>query len=254
MEGYTVQQLAKLAKVSVRTRHHYDHIDLLKPASRTAAGYRLYASAELRHLQQILFFRELDFPLKDIRRILSDSDFNAVETLKSHRRLLTEQRERLSQLLQTLDKTILDLTEEQMTMTDDELYEGFSKEKIERYKREVREKYDPDLVAESNRRVKKMSKAQWQAVQADGEAVTREMAALAADHAPDDPTVQAVVARHHAWIENFYPCNAATYAGLGQLYTDNPEFRAHYDKYRPDLAEFMRAAMEYFAEHTLSES
>lgn len=253
MEGYTVQQLAKLAGVSVRTLHHYDHIGLLKPSSRTAAGYRLYAQKELQRLQQILFFRELDFALKDIRRILDDPNFDPVAVLTEHRQLLVAQRERLSQLLQTLDKTILEFTEETMPLSDEELYEGFSKEQIERYKREVREKYNPDLVAESNRRVKKMSKEQWQAVKADGDTVTQELAALAADHAPDDPAVQAVIARHHAWIENFYPCNAATYAGLGQLYTDNPEFRAHYDKYRPDLADFMRTAMEYFAEHRLSD-
>lgn len=253
MEGYTVQQLANLAGVSVRTLHHYDHIGLLKPSSRTAAGYRLYRSAELRRLQQILFFRELDFPLKDIRRILDDPNFDPIFALKEHRHLLVAQRERLSQLLQTLDKTILEFSEETMLLSDEELYEGFSKEQIERYKREVREKYDPDLVAESNRQVKKMSKAQWKAVGAEGDAVTRELAALAADHAPADPAVQTVIARHHAWIENFYPCNAATYAGLGQLYTDNPEFRAHYDNFRPDLADFMRAAMVYFAEHSLSD-
>ncbi len=251
MEGYTVRQLAKLAGVSVRTLHHYDHIGLLKPSSRTAAGYRLYAADELRRLQQILFFRELDFSLKDIRRILDDPNFDPVDALCNHRRLLAEQMVRLSRLLKTVDKTILELMEETMSLTDAELYEGFSCEQIERYRREVREKYDPARVAEADRRVRKMSKERWTTVKAEGDAVARDLAALA-DLAPDAAAVQAVIARHHAWIENFYPADAAVYAGLGQLYTDHPEFRAHYDKYRPDLADFMRAAMEHFAEHTLS--
>ena len=58
--------------------------------------------------------------------------------------------------------------------------------------------------------------------------------------------------RHHAWIENFYPCSAEMYRGLGQMYVDDPRFTATYDKVRPGLAVFMRDAMAYYAEHTLT--
>ena len=137
-----------------------------------------------------------------------------------------------------------------MTLTDAELYEGFSQEQIERYKREVKERYDPKLVAESDRRVRKMSKTQWQAVGEDGKAVTRRMAELM-DRDPGDSEVQETIAQHHAWIENFYPASAEVYSGLGQLYVEHPEFRAYYEAYAPDLADFMQAAMNYYAEHTL---
>ncbi len=162
--AYTVHQVATLAGVSVRTLHHYDQIKLLRPSSRTAAGYRLYGETDLLRLQQILFFRELDFPLGEIQRILDDPGFDQVKALESHRRMLHERAERLALLLSTVDKTIQKLTEDTMTLTDADLYEGFSQEQIERYKREVKERYDPKLVAESDRRVRKMSKAQWQAV------------------------------------------------------------------------------------------
>ena len=81
---YTVQQLARLAGVSVRTLHHYDHVGLLKPSARTAAGYRQYGEADLLRLQQILFFRELDFPLTDIQAILDQPGFDQVKALHDH--------------------------------------------------------------------------------------------------------------------------------------------------------------------------
>ena len=137
-----------------------------------------------------------------------------------------------------------------MTLTDAELYEGFSQEQIESYKREVQERYDPALVAESNRRVSKMSKAQWQAIGAEGQQTTLRMAELM-DRDPRDPEVQQTIARHHAWVENFYPCSAEVYRGLGQLYTSDDRFRAHYEDFGPNLADFMQAAMNYYADHTL---
>ena len=103
-----------------------------------------------------------------------------------------------------------------MFLTDEELYEGFTQEQIQRYAREVEEKYDPELVAESKRRVGKMSKEQWQAVRGESEAVTRLIASLKGTPV-GDPRVQAAVRRHHAWIENFYPCSAEIYRGLSQL-------------------------------------
>ena len=250
-KAYTVSQLAEMAGVSVRTLHHYDHIDLLKPSSRTTAGYRLYEEQDLLRLQQILFFKELDFPLSEIRDILDDPDFDQVQALENHRRLLQGRAKRLTHLLRTIDKTIQRLTEDNMTMTDEELYEGFTKEQIERYKREAREMYDPELVAESERRVRNMSRAQWNAVKEEGDQVTRAIAEVA-DRAPGDPEVQALIARHHAWIEHFYPASAELYRGLGQGYAEHPDFREFYDKYRPGLADFMQTAMAYYADHALA--
>jgi DNA-binding transcriptional MerR regulator len=249
-KAYTVSQLAKMAGVSVRTLHHYDHIGLLKPSARSEAGYRLYVERDLLRLQQILFYKELDLPLGEIRDILDDAGFDQVQALEEHRRLLQKRAERLERLIQTIDRTIQRITEDTMELTDEELYEGFTKEQRERYQREAREMYDPALVEESERRVRKMSKEQWNAVKQEGDEVTRGIAALA-DRDPGDPTVQRLIARHYAWIEQFYPCSAEMYRGLGQLYTEHPEFRATYDRYRPGLADFMQKAMSYYADHTL---
>jgi len=250
VKAYTVSQVAKMAGVSVRALHHYDQIGLLKPSARTGAGYRLYGEPELLRLQQILFFKELDMPLNEVRQILDDPGFDQVAALEHHRQLLHRRMERLKRLLKTIDRTIDKLTEDDMTLTDEELYEGFTTEQIERYKREAREMYGPAQVEESEQRVKKMSRAEWKAVGAEGEAVTTALAALA-DREPGDAEVQALIARHHAWIENFYPCSAEIYRGLAQGYVEHPEFRAFYEKYRPGLADFMSAAMNHYADQVL---
>ncbi len=222
----------------------------LKPSSRTATGYRLYGEKDLLRLQQILFFKELDFSLHEIGTILDDPEFDQVEALRDHRRLLEQRALRLDRLLGTIDKTIQKLMEDDMKVTEEELYEGFSQEQIERYEREVREKYDPEMVRESNRRVRNMSKAQWQALKQEGDEVTRGLAELMGCEA-DDAQVQALIARHQATIEQFYPVTAEIYRGLAQLYVENPEFIAFYDQYRAGLAHFMQTAMAYYADHSL---
>ena len=107
MTHYSVKQLSKLAGVSVRTLHHYDRIGLLKPAFRSDKGYRFYGRNELLQLQQILFFKELDFPLKEIREIINDPNFDLVSALEFHKKQLLLRSKRLDELLATIEKTIL---------------------------------------------------------------------------------------------------------------------------------------------------
>jgi len=252
-DGYTVRQLARLAGVTVRTLHHYDQIGLLQPGARTAAGYRLYGQQDLLRLQQILLFRELDVPLGEIRAILDDPQFDLVQALRGHRQTLHARAARLETLLHTIDRTIATLThsEEPPMLTVEELYEGFSKEDAERYRREARANWGDEMVEATEQRAARMSKAQWQAVGQQGEQATQLMASLM-DHAPDDPAVQAAIAQHHAWIENFYPAPAELYRGLGQMYVEHPEFRAFYENVRPGLANFMQAAMAHYADTALA--
>jgi DNA-binding transcriptional MerR regulator len=252
-DGHTVRQLAKLAGVTVRTLHHYDQIGLLRPGARTAAGYRLYGEADLLRLQQILLFREMDVPLEQIREILDDPRFDLVQALRGHRQTLQARAARLETLLHTVDKTIAQLTpsEDTTMLTVEELYEGFSKEDAERYRREARANWGAEMVEATEQRARKLSKAQWQAVGQQGEEATQLLAGLM-DRAPDDPAVQAAIAKHHAWIENFYPAPAELYRGLGQMYVEHPEFRAFYEKVRPGLAEFMQAAMAQYADTALT--
>ncbi len=247
MKEYTVQELANLAGVSVRTLHHYDHIGLLKPASRNAARYRFYGEAELLRLQQILFFRELDCSLGDIARILDSPGFDAVEALVAHRQELKKRAKRLDVLIQTIDKTIRRLKGEGTEMADEELYGGLSKQQAEAYAEEARRRWDPKLVDESNARVKKWSREKWAVVNKDLDEILKQLAGLMGSPVAD-PEVQSLIVRHHAYLNNFYEVKPEMYRGLGRLYIEDPRFHAYFGKYRAGLAEYLQKAIDAYCD------
>src|SRR3954464_3331738 len=123
--NYTINQLAKTAEVSVRTLHHYDAIGLLSPKRNPKNEYRVYDENDLLLLQQILFFRELDFPLDDIKEIITSKKFDIETALKDHKKMILIKKKRIDELLMTIDKTIKKVTKNK-PMDDKELYEGFS--------------------------------------------------------------------------------------------------------------------------------
>src|SRR6202051_1699493 len=122
--AYTVRQVASMSGVSVRTLHFYDETGLLKPARYGANGYRLYEEPQLLTLQQILFYRELGFELRQIKRILGRADFEKVAALKSHRKVLRKNLARTSRLVETIDKTIQHLKGIKK-MKSKEMFAGF---------------------------------------------------------------------------------------------------------------------------------
>lgn len=251
---YRIGELARLAGVSTRTLHYYDQIGLLNPSCRGENDYRLYDFDDLLRLQQILFFRELDVPLKKIKRVLDDPGEDWIGILKQHHHQLDREIERLKKLKITIEKTIHNLEDKDtMPLKDAELYEGFSKEKIERYQREVQNTYDHKKVEEVDRKIRSMDKSQWAAVKNEGSAIASELANLI-DRDPADPDVQALIARQHAWIENFYSAPAEVFRNLGDLYANHPEFHAYYDQFAPDLANFLRKAMRFYSETELSDN
>lgn len=250
MKHHTVKQLAELSGVTVRTLHHYDEIGLLKPSHRTEAGYRLYEAKDLLRLQQILIYREMDFSLDDIKSMLDDPKFDLKEALHDQKRFLLQQHERYKELIQTIDKTLKRLEEDDQLVTDADLYGGFTPEQAERYDREAKEKYG-DMYEISQQRVRQMTKGQWKAIGAEGEDITKSLAKFVGTD-PAGVEVQALIKRHHAWIEHFYPCSQQMYIGLSNLYIENPEFTAHYERFAPGLALFMSAAMKVYAERVLS--
>jgi len=123
--AYTVKRVAALSGVSVRTLHFYDEAGLLKPAYTGANGYRFYEEPQLLTLQQILFYRELGFELRQIRQLLGRPDFQRVDALRSHRDALEERLARTRRLLETIDRTI-DHLEGSKPMKDEQIFAGFT--------------------------------------------------------------------------------------------------------------------------------
>jgi DNA-binding transcriptional MerR regulator len=123
--AHTVKQVAAMSGVSVRTLHFYDETGVLKPAYTGANGYRYYEERELLTLQQILFYRELGFELRQIRQLLIRPDFQRADALRSHRAALEERLARTRRLLETVDHTIEHL-EGKKPMTDEQIFAGFT--------------------------------------------------------------------------------------------------------------------------------
>lgn len=123
--AYTVKKLAKISGISIRTLRFYDEIGLLKPAYYGDNNYRYYEKEQLLMLQQILFYRELGFPLNDIQRIIKSDDFNKLDSLTSHKKILLQNLDQTKSLIKTLDQTIAHLRGK-ITMRDEELFVGFA--------------------------------------------------------------------------------------------------------------------------------
>lgn len=248
MSKYTVKQLSKLAGVSVRTLHHYDQIGLLKPSFRSDKGYRFYEREQLLILQQILFYKELDFPLKEIQQIIQNPEFNLINALENHKAELKKRAARLKQLLTTVDKTLLELKNKKDMLKDNEIYEGFSKEEIKAMREEVSERWGEKQLLETEERIRKMSKEGWHDLKQKGEEITQLLADLM-DLPCDHEKVQGAIQLHYRHMNSYYEVSKERYLGLGNLYITDERFKAYYEKYRPGLAHFVNESIKVFSEH-----
>lgn len=246
MKGYTVKQLAELAGVSVRTLHHYDQVGLLQPGKRSGAGYRIYGQDELYRLQQILFYRELGYSLKATADILNDPGFDLVGSLEFQKKQLQKQSTRVSTLIDTINKTIVELKRKDKMLTNEELYEGLPKEKAEAYRKEAMERWGGE-VTKSEDRLRQMSKAELREIKAKGDQVTRKLASLM-NLGPADSLVQKAIGEHFEYMQVFYPVTDERYRGLGRMYVEDERFTATYDQYKPGLALFIHQAIEVFCD------
>ncbi|NMC55102.1 MAG: MerR family transcriptional regulator [Chloroflexi bacterium] len=249
---YTVKQLSKMAGVSARTLHYYDEIGLLAPPEYGGNGYRHYDEASLLRLQQILFYKELGLDLKQIKAILDRPDFNVLDSLKDHRQSLQKQVKRLNLLIHTVENTIQYL-EGNTTMSQKKLFEGFSEEEEKQYEAEARQLYDPQVVDESWKRWKSMSKEQKQALGQRGEEIFAGVYdCMQQGHTPESAEAQRWMPALHDHFNVFYTCTLEIFRGLGDLYVNDPKFRATFTKIHPDLPEFLQKAMAFYTDQQMA--
>lgn len=252
--AYTIKKLATLSGVSPRALRFYDEIGLLKPAYYGDNQYRYYEEEQLLLLQQILFFRELGFPLTEIQQIMSSHDFDKIEALNIHKSILQSNLERTETLIKTIDKTISHLRGK-LIMRDAEMYEGFDPDKQQEH-----EKYlvDTGVITQQQidaswEKARDWKKTDWEQFKKDGEQLNQAFAnALKKQLKPEDLEVQALVKRHYDWVNVFWTPNHQSYTGLAQMYLDHPDFREYYNKYHPSLVEYLVEAMRFYAAHKLS--
>ena len=241
---YSVKELSTLAGVSVRTLHYYDQIGLLSPARIAENGYRQYDDAGLMRLQQILFYRELDFKLKDIKELLDAPDFEQVSALESHWDALWARLARTERLIKTVEDTIQHLKGEK-EMSKKALFQAFSEEQQEEYTKQAEQQYDTETVRESNRKWKNYSTEKKQAILDEGNQVYEDMIA-AMPKGADSPEAQACVERWRAHMDYFWTPSLDQLLGLATMYGENPAFKKNFDAMHADLADFMREAVAIY--------
>ncbi|KEJ00328.1 MerR family transcriptional regulator [Clostridium botulinum A2B7 92] len=250
---YKIKEVADMAGISVRMLHHYDKIGLLDPESVSAAGYRLYSDENLDRLQQILFFKELNFPLQEIKIILDSPNFDKKEALKVHRQLLLEKKIRLEKIIQSVDKTISSM-EGEFKMDKKETLNVFSMIEIEehqkKYSEEVKEKYgNTSAYKESNKKTSKYTKEDWSNIMKGWDEIFKKLANLM-DKNPDDEEVQESVHQLREHIsKNFYDCTPEIFRGLGELYVNDERFTANIDKYKTGLSKFVKEAINVYCDN-----
>lgn len=245
---YTVKQLADMAGVSVRTLHYYDEIKLLEPSAVGENNYRYYDEDNLLRLQQILFYREMGLGLLQIKDILDAPDFDRLAALRSHRDVLRAKVERLEQLINTVDSTIMHLVGE-VEVDEAHLFTGFSDELQERYTREAREQYGAEAVNASVQRWESYGPEKQRQIQAEGGANYAEFARLMTEGVPaDSDQLLPYLTRWHEHIRYFYEPTPEILRGLGHLYNQHPDFRATFQQFHPDLPPYLEQAITSYCD------
>ncbi len=253
---YSVKDLAEFSGVSIRTLHYYDKIGLLTPAKRTKAGYCNYGDPELLRLQQILFYKELDFSLKEIADLLDEPSFDLIKALENHRRALRKKRSRLSTLLKTIDQTIHHLKKGMNMEKPEMLYEGLPKEVGTTYRQEAIKKYGKQAIDKSEKTLMALGKEGFKQLQKNAEEVNNELFTRR-NQSPTNADIQSLIARHYLIIRKFWGTEDSqdkqgeAYCGLGQLYVDDERFTQRNGQAQPEFAIFLRDAMTYYAENNL---
>ncbi|MBR2954710.1 MAG: MerR family transcriptional regulator [Ruminococcus sp.] len=240
-----IRDFAKLTGVSIRTLHYYDEIGLLKPSIVDEQnGYRFYDEENLERMQEILFYRELDFPLKSIMSILSSPDYNKKSALKEQKNLLTLKKQRLERLISALDKAMKG-EKIAMNIFDNSEFE----KKREEYAKEAQEKWgNTAAYKESTEKTKSYSQEKWNDLNSGMDSLMAEFAQCKSKGlAPENAETQALVKKWQDFISaNYYNCTKEILSGLGKMYTADERFKENIDKHGEGTAEFMAAAIEIY--------
>ena len=234
----TVHEVSRITGVSIRALHHYDQIGLLRPTAVTEAGYRLYGDAALERLQQILLFRELEFPLEDIRAILDSPDFDRNKALEQQIHLLELRKEHLSNLIR-MAREMKESGEISMK------FDAFDTQKIDRYaaeakaawgKTEAWREYESKSAGRNGEEQAKLNQEMMN--------IFREFGAVR-NQAPDSAEAAALVRKLQAYItDHYYHCTDAILLSLGQMYTSE-SFTENIDRAGGSgTAVFVREAIE----------
>ena len=244
MDELTVGEVAQRFGITVRTLHHYDDIGLLSPSRRATSGYRVYTSADLTRLSQIIVYRRLELSLDEIAGLLADGD--VVSHLVRQRERVMSRLDEMKGLVEAIDQAL----EKAMTntpMNDADMRELFG-ESFDDYQAEAEQKWgETPEWKESQRRSKSYSRDDWVQIKAEGEAVEKALSDAFGAGLPADSEEAMNAAEQHRLHVNrwFYDCPSDFHRNLGDMYVSDPRYVARYDESfgLPGLAAFCREAI-----------
>jgi len=237
-----IKEFAEFTGVSVRTLHYYDEIGLLTPAFvDRSTGYRFYDENSLLRMQEILFYRELDFSLKSIKEIVSSPNYDKRRALSEQKTLLTLKKERLERLIFAIDGAV----------KGENVMKAFDNSEYEKHKAEAKERWGKtEAYKEHEEKTKAYTKDKWNdlAGQMDGIfeafALCRKQGAL-----PDSTQAQLLVKQLQEHItHNYYRCTKQILAGLGQMYVADERFKNNIDKHADGTAAFVCEAIKLYCD------
>lgn len=238
-----IKELADIAGVSVRTLHHYDKIGLLTPGTDKMNGYRDYTDEDISRLQQILFFRQLNFKLSQIKDILDSPNYDKAEALQMQKDIILKEQSRLNSILKLIDKTIISEKGE-MTMTNKEKFEGadFSHNP---YEEEAREKWGSNTVDKSKRNLERAGTKET-------EQRFNEIYTELANVRHLEPGTKEAQQQIHEWYEflnEIGEYSPEMFKGLGDMYVEDKRFTKNINKFGDGLAQFMQRAINIYYEN-----
>ena len=247
---YTVQKLGDLAGISTRTLRYYDEIGLLKPARKSASGYRIYGQQEVDKLQQILFYRELGLDLEQIKNIINNPNFDGPAALKEHREKLLAKRMQLDLLITNVEKTI-SAKEGKSIMADKEKFQGFKQKLIDdnerQYGDEIRGKYGEEVIDQSNAKMLKMNEEQYREFTHLEQQVLESLMDAVKTGDPSSDAAQKTADLHRQWLGFTWPFySPEAHMGLAEMYVADERFAAYYDKVHSGAAQFLRDAIAVY--------
>lgn len=242
-----VKEVASISGVSVRTLHHYDQIGLLRPDT-TEAGYREYDREDLARLQQILYFKELGFSLKQIGELLDSPSFDRLEALHMQRQALLEKQERIHRMIESIDKTMKDEKGE-LDMKHEERFIGFDFSENP-YEEEAKKRWGTEAVELSKERVTALSKGGKRTLEQDLEALFSRLAGLMKE-GPESEKTQAAIDEWYHYLNKIGTYSLDAFKGLGVLYVQDPRFKETMDQKAKGFSEFMQDAMAFYADSRL---
>ncbi|MCY1150959.1 MAG: MerR family transcriptional regulator [Sphaerochaetaceae bacterium] len=241
-----IKEVAKLVNISVRTLHYYDEIDLLNPKKINSSGYRIYDEDSLKKLQQIMFLKELDFSLKEIKAILDNDKFDYNKAFLNHKSLLVKKRDRLNKLINLLDKYI----EGENKMS----FKEFDNSEIEKAKKE----YEAEVIQrwgntkaykQSKEKTSTYTKEHWKIIQKENKEIFDSFARIK-EKSPASKEAQELVIKWKEFINKYYyDCDNTMLESLAHLYISDERFKKNIDKHGENTAQFICDSILHFVKN-----